>query len=303
MIHPFSGLRLTPKVLAQGETLCLPYDCLTPEIEQCLRKSPHNAIYLEEPRPSKKATKATEANEARILWSKWRSNGTLSQDRESYYFLVESFKGHKRIGLLGMLDLAQGQKIWPHERCYKKFIRQRKKHFLDTQLHLSPVFLVARDNRNELKEALEDLYRQKKLSGQFISYKPTSFDGVQRNLFVIDEARLIKKLERALARQEGFLIADGHHRYKAAQELYGENFFKKTLCYVTSSNLSVGLVKKHPPIGGKANNANKATKAKEAKKMPPLEEIIQKAKEGKLFPRKTTYFWPKVLCGLVYAEI
>ena len=193
-----------------------------------------------------------------------------------------------------MLDLSRNKMIWPHERCYRKFIRQRKKHFTDIGLHLSPILLVAEDKTKKLKNILLALNKKRKKLKIYTSYKPSLFDGVRRTLYVIDEPKLVQQLKSALVPRDGFLIADGHHRYSAAVELAREGLLRQTLCYVTSAKSSVGLLRKHPPVAGRKVLTNK---------IPELGEVISKAKQGRLWPRKTTYFWPKIPCGLVYAEI
>ena|GEM_PF-6934704 len=286
MIKPFAGTRFSPSILREEETLCLPYDCLTPVIEKKLRAHSHNAIYLEEPRPSVKS--------AAVLWRAWSANGTLAHDSPSYYLLIDHLGNKERVGLLGMLDLSRNKKIWPHERCYRKFIQQRKKHFLSIGLHLSPILLVAEDKSDSLKDILSALSKQRNNFKKFAGYKASSFDGVRRSLYVIDQPVWIRRLKSALSPHDGFLIADGHHRYTAALELAKEGRLKQTLCYVTSSRSAVGLLRKHPPVPGRKDLKQE---------VPKLAQIIETAKKGGLWPRKTTYFWPKIPCGLVYAKI
>lgn len=285
-LRPFEGFRVAARFISNGELLCLPYDCLTPELEVSLRKSPHNAIHLEEPRPRL----ASGAN----LWSSWKRAEVLEKDAPSYYFLRERFEGRQRLGLLAMIPLSrQGgpKEIWPHERCYRRFINRRKKHFLKMRLHLSPIFLVAEDRLRRLSALLESLDKRLPESAVFAA---SLFDKVERSLVGIHDPALAEEISQALEPQDGYLVADGHHRYNAACELAQEGLLSRTVCYVTSSKSGVGLLGKHPPIPGR----------KALKEEPPsLEEIIAGAKEGRLFARKTTYFWPKIPCGLVYAEL
>lgn len=286
MIHPFAGFRLSPRVLSEEETLCLPYDCLTASMERVLRKGAHNAIHLEEPRPTSRA--------GIKVWASWSGNGTLKRDPISYYILVDSFGNRQRIGLLGLIDLKASKNIWAHEQCYRRFVEKRKTHFLRTKLHLSPVFLIAEDKEKRLKRALEKIKNKLSHVKNFCRHSESSFDGVQRSLYCISDRASVAVLEQALTPRDGFLIADGHHRYMAALELAKEGRLGSTLCYVTSSHLGAGLLKEHPPVRGRKKLNIPAV---------GLDEVIVKAKMGELFPRKTTYFWPKIPCGLVYGEI
>ncbi|MEK7287479.1 MAG: DUF1015 family protein [Elusimicrobiota bacterium] len=289
LLAPFAGLRFGAELGSGQEMLCLPYDCLTPELEAKLRKSSLNAIYLEEPKPR--------LSSAFKLWSAWKKQGFLTQDVPSYYLLIERFEGRERIGLLAMIRLSKEGRpaeIWPHERCYRRFIELRKRHFFKMRFHLSPIFLVAEDKNRELAGLLSALALKYAGIPGGVSFPASVFDGVERALYPIGEPGDACVLAGALKPQDGFLVADGHHRFSAACELAQEGLMSRTLCYVTSSKSGAGLLGRHPPVPGR-----KALKGEP----PGLEEIIAGAKEGRLLARKTTYFWPKIPCGLVYSEL
>ncbi|MBI4063157.1 MAG: DUF1015 family protein [Elusimicrobia bacterium] len=287
LLSPFAGLRVRVPPVDRGETLCLPYDCLTPELEEKLRRYPFNAIHLEEPKPRVISGHKT--------WASWKEQGALERDPESYYLVVEQSDGLRRVGVMALANLALALKtkvIWPHEKCYRRFIDRRKVHFKKMHLHLSPIFLVAQDRQARLAQTLESLAAAKDLKPSVL---PASvFDGVSRTLYPISDPGMVEEIRQALTPQDGFLVADGHHRFRAALELARDGGLTHSLCYVTSAESGAGLLKKHPPVPGRNNNPVEP---------PPLREIIAAAQNGKLFPRKTTYFWPKVPCGLVYAEI
>ncbi|MBI2070495.1 MAG: DUF1015 family protein [Elusimicrobia bacterium] len=287
MVHPFKGFRFERATLVRGESLCLPYDCLTPELERTLRSQEFNAIHLEEPRPN--------LTQAGRRWAKWRQNGALRQDSLSYYLLIERFGGEERVGLLGLVDLTRKDRrrwIWPHEKFYRRFVNRRKQHFERVKLHCSPIFLVAEDKDKKLAALLKDV--SAKLSSRAVPLGRSPFDRVHRELAAVSDPAQIKRLKEALRPSDGFLVADGHHRYRAASELAEQGRLKHCLAYVTSAQSDVGLLKKHPPVPGRKNGHREAP--------PPLLAILAQAKVGGLFPRKTTYFWPKVPCGLVYGE-
>ncbi|MBI4370384.1 MAG: DUF1015 family protein [Elusimicrobia bacterium] len=288
MIEPFKGFRIYPNGPRSGELLCLPYDCLTPDIEKKLRAVNLNAIHLEEPRPN--------LSMGRRRWQKWVWEKRLIDDKASYYLLTETFGGVKRAGILALARLtgnAPKKYIWPHENVYRKFIGRRKNHFRKLKLHLSPIFLVAEDRNKLLRYTLDELLAASSRWPKS-NFPPSLFDKVARDLVLIQDKFWIDRLKEALEPREGFLVADGHHRYQAALELAKTGRLTHTLCYVTSSQGKVGLLKQHPAIPGRRHHEQK---------VPSLPDVIALAKQGKLMPRKTTYFWPKIPCGLVYAEI
>lgn len=288
MLVPFKGWRLSAEVLNGQEPLCLPFDCITPEMEKRLRAVPYNAVHLEEPRPNQKTGSK--------IWARWKQSGWVVPDAPSYYLLVDHFEGKERLGILGLLELSRHKKIWPHEHCYRRYINLRKRHAMKMSLHLSPVFLVAPDEKQDLDQVLKEIYLAARQSphGHSMTFKKSVFDGVERRVYALGNPAWQKRLKAALLKQPGLLIADGHHRTTAALELAQEGKMRHALAYVTSAQGGAGLLRPHPPIPGRKHVTES---------IPDLSAIFELASRGERMPRKSTYFWPKIPVGMVYGEI
>lgn len=291
MILPFSGIRLSADLARREPSLCLPYDCLTQEMEKRCRSRAHNAIHLEEPRPS--------LGQAHQLWLRWRQNGALAVDSPAYYYLVERYAGGLRSGILGLLDLSRHRYVWPHERTFLKFINQRKRHIEGVKVQLSPLFLIAEDRQGRLAHLLRMLFSRKSSLPAAGFFKAGACDGAERALYGAAAQPWLNRLRQALEPDGGYLVADGHHRYQAALKLFKQGRLNHALCYVTSAKLGAALLREHHPVPGLSKKEQDSALRK---KLWTLAQVIERAKKGALLPKKTTYFYPKIPCGLVYYE-
>ncbi|MEK6543572.1 MAG: DUF1015 family protein [Elusimicrobiota bacterium] len=291
VILGFAGVRLHPEAVRGQETLSLPYDCLTPVIDRSLRRHPDNAIHFEEPHGKYAVAKRS--------WNRLKASGRLLADTTSYYLLVERVGKVRRVGLLALLDLAKTAHIWPHEQTFDKYVNERKEHLSRSGLNLSPIFLIAEDRRRRLLDVLDGLYHQRQRLPLAGAHPRNSFDGTKRDLYLVDEEPWFSRVQAALAPDAGFLVADGHHRFKAALTLRRAGRIRHALCYVTSSRSNVSILRKHPPVPGLDNTGPDALLRN---RKWTLSQVVAWAKSGKLLPKKTTYFYPKVPVGLVYYD-
>ncbi|MFC1522651.1 DUF1015 family protein [Elusimicrobiota bacterium] len=297
MIEPFRGWRLNLYLESGKETLCLPYDCGDEKLFNKLRKVEHNAIHLEVPKSGPKSAKA--------VWKKWIKEGALEKGGETYYILYETWKQsgavESRIGVLGLLDLKdvigrnKKKSVWPHERTKAPKVALRTRHLIKLGVHISPIFLIADDSHGYFAGNLHDVIRRKSRSMEVRKHNASLFDGVERTVYTTENKEIIKQLDRAIKSSRGFLVADGHHRFEAAKAVALKRKSGKILCYVTSSKFLPQRIAAHPesPSGKNIQTDSKIM----------LKDVIDVAKRGEFMPPKSTYFWPKVPCGIVYTEI
>ncbi|MFN0071513.1 MAG: DUF1015 domain-containing protein [Chloroflexota bacterium] len=217
-ISPFHGLRFNPAQVGDiGAALSPPYDVISPtEQQQLLDQSPFNIVRVElsrdEPDDSESTNRYTRAAD---LLRAWRASGALIEEPSpSYYLLAHTFEWdgapYTRRGLFAAVRLhpwSDGQ-ILPHEETFSGPKEDRLKLLNATQVNVSPVFMVLRQQPSVLSTAWSAAERSE-----------PAMDIRTRNerqqLWVVNDAETLHAMAEQLDRQVLY-IADGHHRYETA---------------------------------------------------------------------------------------
>lgn len=220
-IRPFQALHYpfndsTPL----ADLVCPPYDVINPPLrEKLLTQHPHNAIRLILGDPSELTEKELATYDryesAKNILTQWRSAGTLVQDQEKGYYLLEDdfeWRGqrHQRLGILCTLHLGHTNQILSHEKTLSLPIEDRLQLMKATQAHLSPIYTLADDSQGSLLNCLQKLTKTKPL----IEFENSNKETKHRVWFIQDNPN-IQALTQALT-PSSLLIADGHHRYQTA---------------------------------------------------------------------------------------
>jgi len=212
LIQPFRGTRYGKNNLSM--LLCPPYDIISPEQKQSLKKkSPDNMVRLELPDPEGNRNKYRQASR---LLKQWHAAGVLVTDgRPAFYFYEQSFKdgGKQKVrrGFFAALRLEDPQKgdVKPHERTLAKPKADRLKLLRAVRANLSPIFGLFSDRNHSLLSLTVQVARMKPLA------IATDSDNVRHRLWRIDDPAYFGKITATVAPQNVF-IADGHHRYETA---------------------------------------------------------------------------------------
>lgn len=205
-VRPLLGLRYEPKQIGNlSPVLAPPYDVISPE-EQIYyrRRSPYNVVHLE-------CGSDSYARSAALL-SNWIREGILKrEDRPAFYFVEHhfSYQGENRScwGLICRVKLDQG-KIRTHEAISNEPVQDRLFLLRACQANLSPVIGLFQGEQT-LPSLLSDI----------LSLSPTVIaeeQGMTCKLWVVEQENQLSQISNFLADKSLFL-ADGHHRYKAAQ--------------------------------------------------------------------------------------
>lgn len=211
-IRPFRGVRYASASL--DEALCPPYDVIGPELAADLRRRPKNAVFLELP-AGEGAEKYARAAQA---WKAWISDGTLARDEKPAFYVVEETytlgtRRRVRRGFLAALGATPkaAKAIIPHERTLAKPKADRLRMLNKLRVNVSPIFGVFADPSGAARKALAAAARAKPVE------KGRSHAGVAYRVWRMDDPKLVKALEKALA-PRSILIADGHHRYSVSRD-------------------------------------------------------------------------------------
>lgn len=217
-IIPFKGYRFNEKKVNISKVVSLPYDVISPSMQdKYYRLSPYNIIRLIL-RKDKGKDKYKKAKECLNNWIKKK---IFIQDNSCCFYLHEqefTFGSNKirRKGLICLVKIEdfKKKKILPHENTFLKDKRDRLNLLKECKANLSPIFGLY-DGEIDFKKVL----RKK----PFLEFNMEDKKGnVLNRVWKIDDSELIKSIIRKMKNKRIF-IADGHHRYEVAM------FFKKKM--------------------------------------------------------------------------
>ncbi len=319
-IEPFRALRYNPKKVGSlARVVTPPYDVISPEGRRSYYQAhPQNfirVIYGKSRDPY---------SEAKTSLDRWVRSGVLKQDEKAGVYPYEQeyrVKGklHRRLGLIALVRLDS--RIYPHEQIFGGPKQDRLRLMRRVNASLDPIFGLVPDARGEYRRLTRAACRGRKPVASF------RFQGVRHRLWRVTDPAWIRKFRQALHSKE-LVIADGHHRFEAARAFRKErkgkdpsyrpdapyNFVMFYLSAVGSEEPGLlpthRLVKVSPPARMEIEYTHdlegaceqvRSGQARALVVMPPprLKEVLARARAGRRMPRKTTYFYPKLLSGLV----
>ena len=245
-INPFRGLRFDPACVGDvGATLCPPYDVITPsEQQRLLEQSPYNIVRVElsrdEPGDTETSNRYTRAADT---LRGWRESGALREEsRHAYYLMAHSFswagQSYTRHGLFAAVRLREWADgvVLPHEETFSGPKEDRFKLLSATNVNVSPVFMVLREQPDALKNAWKAVHASNPIVDVTIA-------GERQQLWVVDDPTQVSNIAEQLEGRTLY-IADGHHRYEtalryarertAAEQLPAEHPAQFVLTYVAT---------------------------------------------------------------------
>ena len=330
-VEPFQGLRYNPKKIGSlARVVTPPYDVISPE--------DHRAYYRAHPCNFIRIVLAKGRNpysEAKASLDRWVRSGILKRDEKPGVYPYEQayrVKGklHRRLGVIALVRLDS--RVYPHEDIFGGPKLDRLKLTRAVNASLDPIFGLVPDSGSGYRRMLEAACRSRRPAASF------EFQGVRHRLWRVTDSAWIAKLKKTLRPKE-LVIADGHHRFEAARayrrEKGGKGPHDFVMFYLSAAgNQEPGLLPTHrvvkvtaparlevewrrpgmieKPLQGQVKvtyshdleevcGQLRRGEAQAVFMMPPprLKEVFDRARSGRRMPRKTTYFYPKLLSGLV----
>lgn len=208
-----------------------PFDVITRQQEQTLKKSQYNITHITLPESGGFAKSVQTMN-------KWMEEGVLEKlQHDTLIILCQDFKsGGKelsRIGLMAPVETSpDGNEIFPHEETFEWAVEERKDLMIKTGCQLEPIFLVINGAAFErvLRSAIKSLEPVR-------TFEEPS--GVTNRVYMINDLHSQASILNSVSREKA-VVADGHHRLRAAQDIYldkpakTKDFWKYSFSYVTS---------------------------------------------------------------------
>lgn len=212
-VHPFTGVRFDPTVVGDLDAVTAPpYDAIDARTQARLyAASPHNVIRLELARAEGTEDPYTAT---RSCYERWITEGVLRPDRgPALYPYTQRTAGPDPIeqrGVLAAIDVAPWlDAVLPHERVYEGPAADRLALLEALHVNVSPVFVLAEHGAAETRAV------HAAATGPPL-VDSTDLEGTRHRLWRVDDAPIVAAFRAAMAGQR-LLMADGHHRYTAAQ--------------------------------------------------------------------------------------
>jgi uncharacterized protein (DUF1015 family) len=219
-VRPFRALtyrRQDPEHLARVSSPA--YDLVTPAGRDRLAAAdPHNIVRLILPHvvPDPGASGGTvhSAQQAAGTLIRWVTDGILVRDEHPALWLYEMSPADgqpETVGWLGAVALpAVGSRaVLPHEDTYAPAVEGRRALLAATATDLEPIVLA-----HDPEPETVDLTATARTADPTLEITDT--DGVRHRLWRVTDRSVLDRLNAALHRTEA-VIADGHHRFAAAQ--------------------------------------------------------------------------------------
>jgi uncharacterized protein (DUF1015 family) len=235
-IRPFRALRYDPDKIGALENIALPLvDQVSAEQLRHYYRVYESAIHVAWPRSTAHATD-------RVM--QWRKHGVLVQDplpaiypyyqRFTLYGARESFLRKGFICLVKLNDKPADPDILVHEDIIPSALASRVDLMEQTLLNLAPAHGLYTDPDHTL-ERIMDPYMQAPLT------QMVDFTGVENTLGMIQNRQALQQFA-ALLKDKKIVLADGHHRLAAAQELHRRKPDQQTARYLLMylSNAAAG---------------------------------------------------------------
>ncbi len=219
IIAPFRGLRYNQDLIKNlRDVVTPPWDVISSEEQDAYyQRHPYNIIRLilgkTLPQDNEKQNRYTRAAE---FFKNWQREGIfVKDDQPSLYIhhIEYVVKGHmkKRCGFISLVkleDLGEGT-IRPHEMMYSSARLDRLRLIEMCHANFSPVFSLYSDLQDGVMGMLESGINSEPL----IEFED-SFH-IKHKLWAVRKKTIVNEVVLAM-NNKSLLIADGHHRYKAA---------------------------------------------------------------------------------------
>jgi uncharacterized protein (DUF1015 family) len=233
VLAPFRGIRYArDRVSGIANVTSPPYDVISGDILGHLRAAdPHNVVRLILPGEDADASKT-----AASLLREWLSAGVLIRDRMAALYIYEQSNQEglrdpgapgggfwRQRGIIGLVRLGSpaSAAILPHENVLPRVVAGRRELMAATQANLEPIFLIydGEQARTAADTATEVMDRVAAERAPLITI--ATEDGVTHRLWRLGEPAEQAAIAADLSGRRA-LIADGHHRYAAYQDLQAE---------------------------------------------------------------------------------
>ncbi|VAX36926.1 hypothetical protein MNBD_UNCLBAC01-1827 [hydrothermal vent metagenome] len=231
-IKPFQAIYYNEeKVEDFKNVMCPPYDVISEEGQNYFHNlSPYNFTHIDLAKDKKSDDKENNKyTRAQKTFESWLKKKVMIQDEKpGIYFYKQEYKirGEKysRLGFISLMELQseEDSRVYPHEKTHAKAVDDRLQLTKALSSNLSCIFVCYSDSQRKV---------EKIFNKHILAKKPLidvmDEDGVHHKLWPLNDSELIEDINNSLSGQHLF-IADGHHRFKVANEYRKQRLSRKT---------------------------------------------------------------------------
>ncbi len=217
IVKPFRGLRPQPEFAR--EIASPPYDVLNAEEARAIVKNNPNSFLrvnkaeLEFDNVSPygdEVYKRGKDNLQRLV-----DQGLMIRDAEACFYLYRITMNNKsQTGLVALTSVDEYDQglIKKHEHTRPEKVNDRANHIEFLKAQVGPVFVTYR-----FDPVIDNIFNR--ITGDAALVDFIADDGIQHELWVVNEKLLIAEIKLAFGSLDYLYIADGHHRSKSASEV------------------------------------------------------------------------------------
>ena len=317
-MKPFRAVRYDEGVAGPLASLVAPpYDVISPaERDEYRARSLHNVVHL---------TLPDSEDEAARLWREWLASGVLVREEHAGVWEVEQdYDGRTRRGLFASLTPQPYEDgvVLPHERTHAKPKEERLRLLEAVGAQLEPIFLLYEGSPPDLevegvrlrRADVEPFFADKQLliADGHHRYETALAAGVDIPVVLVstsDPGLTILATHR-IAQRVGEVAGTEIER---PEELPGVVLYRGgRYLLLEGEGLDVEVVERAAPEGvtytpsrEEAEAAVDRGEAEGAFLVRPvaIEEVFERARRGEVMPQKTTFFYPKLVSGLLFLPL
>jgi len=213
-VLPFTGMRPRPELAER--IAAPPYDVLNSiEARVLASGNPYSFLHISKPEidldPSLDIHSDAVYEKGHENIDRFISEGYLTLDtRPCFYFYRQTLGSHSQTGIVALVsaDEYESGVIKKHELTRPAKENNRTRHMQAVRAQVGPVFLTYKANAGI--NVLVSQGTASPATNDFAS------DGVQHQLWVIEDASVNEQLATLFAQVPALFVADGHHRSAAA---------------------------------------------------------------------------------------
>ena len=220
MIHvqPFRGVR--PRRDLAQLVAAPPYDVLTSEeARELAAGNPYSFLHIGKPEidlpPGTDLYADAVYAKGKESFERFLREGVIVPDKTRNFYIYKQIWGdHVQIGLVAAASCQDylDDIIKKHELTRVDKENDRMRHIETLGAQTGPVFLTYRRS-----DAIDALVAEGMAKGPEIDI--TTYDKVRHIVFVVDESRLVERIQAAFGGLSNLYVADGHHRSAAAARI------------------------------------------------------------------------------------
>lgn len=217
-IKPFQAVR--PRTDLASRIAALPYDVYSrAEARKAVEENPYSFLKID--RAETQFVTEVDLYSPQVyhrasdtLYEMLEKGEFVKEEHPCFYIYELTMNGRVQTGIAACASVAEyeRQTIKKHENTRVEKENDRIRHVDACSAQTGPIFLAYR-----YREKIAAIQEEEKK--RIPLYDFTASDGIRHRLWVVEEPKIIHKIQRAFEKVDTLYIADGHHRAASAAQV------------------------------------------------------------------------------------